>query len=435
MRFPEANDLDSAIERIELPPLAHMRYDPPVPQVDDIPNATNAALAEISVDLEPGATVALGVGSRGIHAIDRITKTAVAWLFSRGYEPVVVPAMGSHGGGTAAGQRDVLDTLGIDADTVGCPIDARMETTAVGAVTIGDHDVAIPISDAALAADACIPINRIAPHTSFSGRIESGICKMLAVGFGNRPGARLVHRFGQTYGFVPTIEAILPVIREALSVPGGIGIVENAHDRTAQIGGLSGDSLIDDEATMLRDARELFPSLPVDTVDLLIVDAIGKDISGTGMDPNVTGRPDAAAPPGTPDIAHVYVRSLSAGTAGNANGVGLADAIHHDVATEIDLGTTYANVLTSGYPRKAALPLVLPSDEHAIHSLIDSLGVVTPEELRIVWIEHTKDLTSMRVSPALAEGIDDPAFEIVGWDDIRFDNGSARPRAIDRPDR
>lgn len=432
MHFPAVEDIEHALDPVDLPSLARVSYTPRAPEVDDVPARTEDALDALGIDLDAGATVALGVGSRGIADIEPITRTVVTRLQEDGYEPIIVPAMGSHGGGTPAGQRDVLAELGILPTRVGCRIDDRIDTNRIGRASIAGSVLEVPFATAATEADAVIPINRVAPHTSFDGSIESGLCKMLSVGFGKRAGARQVHRYGLTHGFEPYLEAVLPVILSEVYVPGGIAIVENAAERTADVVGVPGESLPDAERELLARARELSPTLPFDAIDLLIVDAIGKDVSGTGMDPNVIGRrlDGSAPPPHAPTVDRIYVRSLTERTRGNANGVGFADAVHRDVATAIDVEATYVNVLTSGYPRKAALPMVMPTDEQAIRALIGSLGAIESDRLRLAWIPNTSELSTMRISPALFEATDDPAIAVAGWEDVHFTEGALATRSI-----
>ncbi len=424
MRYPDAGALADLVDAQPLPEFARLRYEPPTPQVADLVGATEDAMIALAGDLPEGSVVALGVGSRGITRIEAITEAAVAWCRDRGLAPRIIPAMGSHGGGTAEGQRAVLAELGIEEGALGCPVDAGMATTTVGEAAVGGHRIEIPFAESARSADAVIPINRVAPHTSFAGRVESGICKMLAVGFGKREGARVLHRYARSVGFEPTLEAMLAEIREAVSVPGGIAIVENPDQEPCEILPVTGRPLIDQEAPVLARARAHVKALPFDTVDLLIVDEMGKDVAGTGMDPNVIGRGKADPAGRLPRIERMYVRGLTTATQGNANGVGFADAVHRELAEAVDVRSTYANVLTSGFPEKAALPLVMPTDELAVHALLGSLGVVATEELRIAWIRTTADLSPMWASAALVEEMDHPDVDVSGRVSVRFSDGS-----------
>lgn len=435
MRFPDRDEIFSFLEPVEFPRFARVSYDPATPHVDDVRDATGAAVTELPLDLPEGARIAVAVGSRGIHDIAAITDTVVDRLQARGYDPVIVPAMGSHGGATPDGQRAVLAELGITPERLGCPIDARMDTAVVGRTRVDGDGFDVHLARAALEADAILPINRIKPHTAFSDRIESGVCKLVVVGLGKQGGARVVHRQATRHGFEPIIAAALRVIRHAVTLPGGIGIVENFYDRTARVASVPGDRLIEAEASLLELARQSLATIPFDAIDLLVVDEIGKDVSGTGMDTNVIGRTEtlAGAPRDAPEISRIYVRGLTDGTHGNANGVGLADLVHRDVIPVLDLEATYANVLTSGLLGNAALPPVMPDDETALTAAVGSLGAIDPADLRIVWITQTGTLDAFRISSELTRGSTPSDMTIDGWDRLDFEDGQATFRTTDPP--
>lgn len=430
MQLPDAATVDPLVERMDLPRLARVRYDPPTPLLEDVGGATATALEALEWPTPPGS-VGILLGSRGITDIGPIAEAAVDWAHDAGWEPIVLPAMGSHGGATPAGQADVLAALGLTEERLGCPIDSRMETADVDTVSLGGQSIPVAVARAARELDVVVPINRIKPHTSFTGHVESGIAKMLVVGVGKRAGARRLHRYGRTHGFVTVIEALVPSILDEISTPGGIGIVENAAERTAEIVPIPAGDLLETESAVLERAREHLATLPNERIDLLIVDELGKDISGTGMDTNVIGRTmgDGTAPPGAPRIGRIYVRALTDATGGNGHGIGFADAIHRDVLDGIDLAETYTNALTSGAPRKVAIPLALPSDEHAINALIASLGAIPPADLRVAWIQNTGDLGTFRVSTALFDAIADPDVSLAGRERMVFDGG----RLVARP--
>lgn len=425
MHLPDRAAIDPLLEPIPLPELAHVTYDPPTQTCDDIAAATAAAVGTIVGEPPRDTRIAVGVGSRGIHEIATITETVIDRLRAKHLDPVIVPAMGSHGGATAAGQRGVLRDLGITEERMGCKIDDRMETSVIGSASVGNRSFDVHLATAALEADAILPINRIKPHTGFSGRIESGVCKMLVVGLGKQPGARTIHRYAGSLGFEPVIAASLAVIKESVDVTGGIGIAENFYDRTACVEGLPADALLDREAELLRQARDYLATLPFEHIDLLVIDEMGKDISGTGMDTNVVGRTDRLLEPSrdAPDIARIYVRALTDSSHGNANGVGLADVIHRDMVPDIDLGASYANVLTSGSLGNAAIPIAMPDDEGAIQAALGSLGVIDPEALKIVWIRQTGSLSEFRVSTQLLETVDTPGLTETERGRLTFDRG------------
>jgi len=425
MEFPDAATVAAVFDPVDLPEFARVRYEPEAESIADPAAATADALADLAPDLPDGGKVAVGVGSRGVHDIATVAAAAVDWLADRGSEPVVVPAMGSHGGATAEGQRRALAGIGVDEASVDCPIDARMGTAVVGEPTVGDTAFEVNVATAALEADAVLPINRVKPHTNFGGEIESGVNKMLAVGFGKQPGARAFHDTALREGYVPTIRAAVETIREAVPVAGGIAIVENFYDHTAAIEPLPADDLLDREPALLARAEELMPTLPFDRLDLLILDEIGKDISGTGMDTNVVGRYRVlnADDPAAPAIDRIYVRALTDATHGNGNGVGLADLVHADVAADLDLDQVYTNALTSGSLRRAKLPVVMPTDELAVTAALSTVGALDPREARIVHAANSSELSRFRVSAALVDDLP-AAATVEGRDRVEFVDGA-----------
>ncbi len=412
------------LEPVEFPRFARVEYDPPTPTVDDPASTARESLSDLPLEtLSAGATVAVGVGSRGIHDLVPVARAVVDGLAERGFDPVVVPAMGSHGGATSEGQRETLAALGIDAESVGCPIDSRMDVVEVGEAGGGP----VYFSRAAHESDAVLVINRVKPHTNFTGEVESGLCKMLAIGLGKHRGAQAVHRDALSRGYVPAITDALEAVREGVEVLGGIAIVENFEDRTAHVEGIPENALPEREAELLERAREYMPTLPYDDLDALVVDRIGKDVSGTGMDTNVIGRYEVlnADDPETPDIDRVVVRGLTEATHGNGQGIGLADLTTTAVAEELDLEQVYTNALTSGSLSKARLPVALPTGELALIAAVSSIGSYDPETVRMAWIPDTGHLSEFRVSAALA---DEPVehLSVAGYDRLGFEAGEPR---------
>jgi hypothetical protein len=401
-----------------------LTYGPDTPEVDDVRGASRDAVGSLPLSEVPaGGTIAVGVGSRGIHDIALIARTVVAELSAAGYDPVVVPAMGSHGGASAEGQRRTLAGLGLTEETLGCPIDARMDTVTLGTT---DRGQSIPIAKAALEADGIVVINRVKPHTNFSGTLESGLCKMLTVGLGKQAGARTFHEAAISHGYVDTIERALDVVRSNAPVIGGVGIVENFHDRPAHIEGIPAPDLPETEAGLLRRAKEYLPTLPFDDLDVLVVEEIGKDVSGSGMDTNVVGRYRVlnAVEPGSPDIDRIVALGLTDATHGNGHGIGLADLTTTDVAAELDLDQMYTNALTSGSLSRSAIPVALPSPSHALRAAVGSLGQYRPDEARLAWIQDTARLSSFRVSEALVSEVGE-AVTIDQREKLTFEEGEA----------
>ncbi|MGM0398624.1 MAG: DUF362 domain-containing protein [Halobacteriota archaeon] len=427
MDFPARESVEGLIDPLPLPEFTRIAYEPETTALDDV-----AAIARREVealpfdDLDQGDTVAIGVGSRGIDNLVEITSTAVATVRDRGYEPVVVPAMGSHGGATDAGQRDVLEHLGIDETTVDAPIDARMDATQVGEVTVGETAMPVFFSTAALEADGVVVINRVKAHTNYSGRFESGLTKMTVVGLGKQRGAKTFHSTAIAEGYEETLEAALDVILDAAPVLGGVALVENFHEETALVEAIPAASFTDREPALLERAYEEMATLPVDDIDLLVVDEIGKDISGAGMDTNVIGRYRVlnAPDPETPAIKLIYVRGLSEKTSGNGNGIGLADVTRQAAIDQIDLEKVYANAITSGSLAKAKLPVVAPDDEIALRVSLASLGGYDPETVRVVWIENTQDLGELVVSDAVLSDLPAAATPVEAVS-VTFEDGTA----------
>ncbi|GAC1599019.1 MAG: lactate racemase domain-containing protein [Myxococcales bacterium] len=304
----------------------------PAPREEPVEAAVARELRKLDGRVRPGMRIAVGVGSRGVARIAEIARAVVAGLKDRGARPFVVPAMGSHGGGTAAGQLEVLRGYGVTPEALGVPFEASMETAVLGETASG-----LPAhwSRAALAADAVLPINRVKVHTDFHGEVESGISKMLAIGFGKQEGATRIHRRG-----FDTFHALVPeVTRLVLSrvdVLGGLASIENAREEIARLELLPAGEIAQREPVLLRESRELMPRIPFDRVDVLVVDNLGKDLSGAGMDPNVTGRYSVRHLVDPRNPQKLVVLRTTARTHGNTCGLGLADITTRAVVENID---------------------------------------------------------------------------------------------------
>ena len=425
MEFPDEATVSAVLDPVEFPAFHEVRYDPPTPELEDVPGAAREALDTLAVeDLSPGSTVAVGVGSRGITDLVPVVAAVIEWLRERDLDPVVVPAMGSHGGATAEGQREVLAAMGVTEESIGAPIDARMETVVLGESALG---APVHFGVAALEADAAMVVNRVKAHTNFTGPFESGLVKMATVGLGKQKGASAVHERALVEGYVPVIEAAFEVVREEVDLLGGVAIVENFEDETALVEGIHAGDLPGAEVDLLERAYEYMPTLPYEDLDVLVVERIGKDVSGAGMDTNVIGRYQVlnADEPETPRIKRILVLGLTEATHGNGQGIGLADLTTVDVIEALDLDQVYANALTSSSFSKARLPLALPTDELAMRAAVSGVGPYDPETTRIAWIRDTGHLSSFHVSPALAR--DPPEHvEVVGRSRLVFEDGEAR---------
>jgi hypothetical protein len=415
MEFPDRAVVDRLVDPQPLPSFVRVHQALSTATLSDPCATLERELASLDVDaLDPGATVAVGVGSRGIHRLADYVETVVSALDERGFDPVVVPAMGSHGGATADGQEALLASLGVTESAVGAPVDARMETEQVGDPVVGDVQYPVHVATAALDADAVLVVNRVKPHTNFSGRIESGLVKMVVAGLGKQRGAKSFHSVAVREGYVPALEAAFEAITDAVPFVGGVAVVENAAEETAAIEAVPAGAILDREPALLERATEAMPTLPVDDIDLLVVDELGKEISGAGMDTNVIGRYRVlnTDDPPRPRIKLIYARGLTAETDGNGNGIGLADLTRRAAVDQLDVEKTYANALTSGSLAKAGLPVVAPDDERALRVALSALGSPDPDDVRVVWIRNTGDLETLVVSGAVVDDL--PASATVG---------------------
>ncbi|BDG62395.1 CPBP family glutamic-type intramembrane protease [Caldinitratiruptor microaerophilus] len=388
--------------------MARIRQNLPRPRVEDVPAAVRAELRRLEGRVRPGMTVAVTAGSRGIAGIPAILRAVVGTLREMGAEPFLVAAMGSHGGGTAAGQAELLAHLGITEESVGAPLRVTDQAVAVGTTASGH----VLYCDAEAArADAILLVNRVKPHTSFRGSLESGLFKILTVGLGKVPGARQVHRLGAPEIY-PAIREMGRLGLERLPILGGLAILENGYEETAKVRLLLPEEMEAGEERLLEEARSLLPGLPVRDLDLLIVEEMGKNYSGTGMDTNVIGRwrVPGMPEPEWPRIGRIVVLRLSEASAGNANGVGLADFTTRRLADAIDWDKTLTNIATSGFWFRAMCPPALPSDRSAIEWAIRSLEAlkgepVDPGRLRAARIRSTLHLEELWVTAPVLEEV------------------------------
>lgn len=364
-----------------------------------VPNIPAAIHREFSKKMAagtilPGCKVAVAVGSRGIANIQEIVRAVVDELKKLGAVPVIVPAMGSHGGGTAEGQREVLKGYGITPDAVGAPIHSSQEVVQVGCM----NGQAIYYDQVAFHSDAVILINRVKPHTDFKGPIESGLLKMLVIGLGNHQGASAVHRrgFENFCRLIPQVgEFILAHTPPAI----GVAVLENAYEETALIEAVHGTEILKREPELLSMAKQLMPKLPLASMDVLIVDQMGKDISGAGMDNNIIGRIEGFDE--VPSIGKIMVLGLTERTHGNACGMGYIDVTTAKMISEIDFKATFTNDIASGCIEK--IPPFFYTEKEALQAALMT-SRVSPEKAKIVRIKNTLELSDMIVSePCLPE--------------------------------
>jgi len=391
--------------------------------VTDIHAALGEALQPVAEKCRQGngATVAVCVGSRNIDRLDELVFQCLRFLERMGFQPFILPAMGSHGGATPEGQKQVLAGYKITEAAMQAPITSDMTTRAVGSL---GPDLPLFVSQAALDADWIVPINRIKPHTKFSGAIESGVCKMLAIGLGKADGAAAFHRAAVTRSF-EIIEPAAAQLLTKLPVLFGLGVLEDGYGRLAHIEALLPRDLIDTEKQLLRQSKKMMAAIPFDPLDILVVDQIGKDISGIGMDSNVTGRHidiagDFNAPP---HAKRIFVRDLSSGSDGNANGIGLADVTTWRLVDKIDRQKTFVNAVTAISPEKGAIPMHFETDRECLSACAQTTGSVSESELRIVRILNTANLEYLQASKALAAEIaaNPMLSRISAWQPFAFD--------------
>jgi hypothetical protein len=383
------------------------------PEVDDVVGEVERAIlhSHLAGRVTRGGRVAVTVGSRGIAGIATIARAAVGALKHLGFRPFVVAAMGSHGGGTPKGQRALLAELGVTEASVGCPIRSEMET-----VVLGTNPFGLPIHFDANAhdADGIVLLNRIKPHTSFRGSYESGLLKMLVVGLGKRQGAAQVHKLGLP-GLVRLIPEVGAVLLERTPVALGLAILENARERTARVVAVEPEELLDAEPRLLEEARGLMGRLPFARADVLVVGELGKNYSGTGLDPNVIGRQRVETMPDLdrPLVTRLAVLDLSTETRGNALGVGLADLITTRLRDAIDPEPMRVNSFTSNFLTRSRVPLALDGDRAVIEAALDTCWRIDWSEARMALIPNTLELETIWVTPPLRDELDGDV-EIVG---------------------
>ena len=404
-------EIRTLLEEVELPrtAVAERSVDLP-PPLSDVEKAVREAVEAVEL---PEGSVAVGVGSRGIGHVEEIVAALVDALKEVGANPFVVPAMGSHGASTGEGQKEVLEHLGVSEERVGCPIRATMETVTLGRTPSG---VEVYMDKNAYEADAIVVVNRVKPHTAFRGDLESGPSKMLAIGLGKQKGAHSVHAAGWK-NIHRTIPEAARVIIESGRVAFGLSVqetVDGGEERPYKIEAIPAAELEEREKDLLEEAKRNLLRLPFEEIDVLVVDEIGKNVSGDGADPNVTGRYPTPHASGGPRVGRMVFLDLTAETGGNANGVGMADVVTERLASKFDREATYFNALTSTTPEPVRLPMVLPDDRLAIAAALQMWSGVYTAEARLVRITNTLRIDRMSVSEAMLDEVErDPSLQVV----------------------
>jgi len=389
-------------------------------RIEDVGAAARHELAQSGIRLKPGSRIAVAVGSRGIANLLDLVREVTTWVAAQGATPFLVPAMGSHGGATAEGQKAILEHLGLTREATGTETHSSMDVVELPR---GDLSIPVYLDAQAAAADGTILINRIKPHTSFHGRYESGLMKMLAIGLGKHAQALAIHQLG-----VEGLRDIMPRVGRQVLRHGnillGLAVVENPYDQTLLVKTVPAQRIPDEEPPLLEIARANMPALPVTQLDLLIVDEIGKNISGLGMDTNVIGRLKIPGQPEpeTPRIKIIVARDLAAESCGNAIGIGLADITTRRLSDKIDFRATYENALTSTFLERAKVPMVAEADRQAVEFAFRSLALAHPAAARIIRIRNTLRLDELIISrPVLQELEGRPDIEVLGSVEPFFD--------------
>lgn len=372
------------------------------PRIADVEAETEAQLARLQLgqQVKPGQSVAITVGSRGIASIHLITRAIVQHFLRLGAKPFIVPAMGSHGGGTAEGQQKIVEGYGVTEQFVGCPIRSSMETVVV---CQAEEGFPVHFDRFASEADHVVVAGRIKPHTGFVGDIESGLMKMMLIGLGKHEGAKLYHRVIMNYNFGQIVRSVGREVLQRCRIVAGVAIVENGYDETAQITAVHPREFEEREKELLLLARKWMPKLPFPVADLLIIDEIGKNISGSGMDTNVVGRKyndHAPAEHEYPKIKRIAIRGLTHETHGNATGLGMAEFCLTRAVEQMDQRITRINCLTGGHPTAAMIPLGYPTDREMLDHAFPTIGLADPPDSRLMWIRNTLDVAEVECSRA-----------------------------------
>ncbi len=390
---------------MSFPPIVRVRQAVPQPRVADVPGTIHRLILEsrLRERVKPGGTIALGIGSRGIHSIQSAAKAAVETLKLIGYRPFIVAAMGSHGGATSEGQRALLADYGITPETMGVEVRTDMDT-----VVLGTSPVGLPISfdKNAHSADGIVLINRVKPHTDFHSTHESGLVKMMVIGLGKRQGAEQVHKLGFR-GMKEVLPAVGRFLIANTKFALGLAILENAEDLPAEIVAVEPEAVFDVEPGLLDRARALMGRLPFDQLDVLIVGELGKNYSGAGMDPNVIGRQMVETQPDfdRPVITRLAVLDASEESHGNLVGIGFADLTTERLVSKIDPEPFRINVLTSCCLERARIPITLSTDRDVFETALQTCWRLDPSEARLVLIPNTLELNTLWVSPALKDEV------------------------------
>jgi hypothetical protein len=385
---------------IEYPDFFRIRQRFSREQVVDVPAQVELELSRLRLaeQIKPGQSVAITAGSRGIANIALILQAIVQHMRQLGAEPFLVPAMGSHGGGTVEGQLALLHDYGITQEFCGCPIRASMETVVVCQAAEG---FPVHFDRFAHEADHVFICNRVKPHTNFAGDIESGLMKMMLIGLGKHNGAKIYHRAIMNYSFGQIVRSVAREVLSRCGVVGGLAILENAYDQTAQLTAVEPADFETQEKQLLAQVKTWQPKLPFEEADLLILDQIGKNISGSGLDTNLVGRKYNDHEPRdfeTPKIKRIFIRGLTPQSHGNATGIGISEFCLSRVVEQMDVEKTRINCLTGGHVTAAMIPIHYPTDREVLGIALPTIGLVEPPNTRVLWIPDTLHVAEVECS-------------------------------------
>ncbi|RKQ32288.1 lactate racemase domain-containing protein [Oceanobacillus halophilus] len=391
--------LQELVQDIPIPKMAKVKQTFDNSQLEDVVGTLKQELEKVKGKVKPNAEIAVAVGSRGTDALVEITATTVSFLKELGAKPFIVPSMGSHGGATGPGQKAVLEHLGVTEESVGAEIRSSMEVVKIGELPNG---LPVYIDKYASEADGIVVINRVKPHTAFRGKVESGIMKMISIGLGKQKGAEACHQLGFKH-MAEHVPAMAKMTIEKMPILFGVATVENAFDKVAKLEVLAAEEIEEKEPDLQELAKKLLPKIFVDQIDVLVIDEIGKNISGDGMDPNITGRYPTPYAHGGPEVTKMVVLDLTPQTEGNANGVGTADFTTQRLVDKMDREATYANGLTSTVVGPTHISTAMPNEKAAIQAAIKTCNILDFTKVKMVRIKNTLHVSEIEVSEPLLD--------------------------------
>lgn len=401
--------LQELVQDIPVPKMVKVKQAFDDTKVEDVEATLQEELQKVKDRIKPGAKIAVAVGSRGIDALPEMTRGTVQFLKDLGAEPFIVPSMGSHGGATGPGQTEVLRHLGVTEESAGAPIRSSMEVVKLAEL---ENGLPVYMDKLASEADGIVVINRVKPHTAFRGKVESGIMKMISIGLGKQKGAEACHQLGFKH-MAEHVPAMAEIAIEKKPILFAVATVENAYDKVARLDVLKAEDIREKEPELQALSKELLPGILIDDIDVLVIDEIGKNISGDGMDPNITGRYPTPYAHGGPNVSKMAVLDLTKETEGNANGVGTADFTTERLVDKMDTDATYANGLTSTVVGPTHISTAMPTDKAAIQAAIKTCNILDFTKARVVRIKNTLAVGEIEVSETLLDDVkNNPNMEI-----------------------